>query len=318
MTSPSTEGDDASAPSATHLATAAIVLCFVGGSAAAGWIDLSLVDVVVLLGVAIVLPLALGGGWEWVVAAVAAGASLALPVGPIAAAPAAVWFVVAARATVHTVGLAARQPSVREVASGAARAFALVAAGAFLASRLGLRPFGVGEPIVELTAVHFTYAGSASSMLAVKALEHVSGRWARVGRCAVTMTVAAPAIVATGFVTRSALAQVGGAVAMAVGVWCTATLELHLATTGPRSRAERLLLFVSGAAIWLPMVLAVAWAAGQHGDFPALSIPAMERTHGVANALGFVVAGLLAWWLRSPADPRRRRARVIGASRMPA
>jgi len=44
------------------------------------------------------------------------------------------------------------------------------------------------------------------------------------------------------------------------------------------------------------MVLAVAWAAGQHWDVPALSIPAMERTHGVPNALAFVVGALLAWW----------------------
>ena len=51
-----------------------------------------------------------------------------------------------------------------------------------------------------------------------------------------------------------------------------------------------------GVAIWIPMVLAVAWAAGQHWDIPALSIPAMERTHGLANSLAFVLGGLLAWW----------------------
>ena len=47
-------------------------------------------------------------------------------------------------------------------------------------------------------------------------------------------------------------------------------------------------------AVWAPMVLAVAWAAGQHWDVPILSIPDMARTHGVANALGFIGAGLLA------------------------
>jgi hypothetical protein len=41
------------------------------------------------------------------------------------------------------------------------------------------------------------------------------------------------------------------------------------------------------------MALAVAWAAGQHGDVPVLSIPDMARTHGVTNALAFTLCGLL-------------------------
>lgn len=49
---------------------------------------------------------------------------------------------------------------------------------------------------------------------------------------------------------------------------------------------------MSGLAVWLPMVLAVAWAAGQHWDVPALSIPDMVRTHGLGNAIGFVLCGL--------------------------
>jgi len=179
-----------------------------------------------------------------------------------------------------------------------------VAGVAFVSSRLGLSLFGVGEPIVELTAVHYTYAGCAALVLAANALKHANGRWNRLGRCAVALTATAPVIVATGFVTRSAIAQVGGAVAMTVGVWCTATLELRLATRGERSRPEKILLFVSGAVIWLPMLLAIAWAAGQYWDFPALSIPAMERTHGVANSLGFVIAGLLARWLSARAAHR--------------
>lgn len=40
------------------------------------------------------------------------------------------------------------------------------------------------------------------------------------------------------------------------------------------------------------MVLAVAWAAGQHWDVPALSIDAMARTHGATNAIGFVACGV--------------------------
>jgi hypothetical protein len=56
---------------------------------------------------------------------------------------------------------------------------------------------------------------------------------------------------------------------------------------------RRVLLVVSGLAPWIPMGLAVAWAASNYWDVPALSIPDMARTHGVVNVV-FVVAGLLA------------------------
>jgi hypothetical protein len=80
---------------------------------------------------------------------------------------------------------------------------------------------------------------------------------------------------------------------MTIGVWLTATLELRAAFGHDRPPLARVLLGASGIAIWIPMVLAVAWAAGQHWDVPALSIPDMERTHGVANALAFVLCGLV-------------------------
>jgi hypothetical protein len=86
---------------------------------------------------------------------------------------------------------------------------------------------------------------------------------------------------------------VGGAVAMTAGVWCTALVLLTSVHREP-SVGARTLRVVSGLAVWLPMVLAVAWAAAQHWDVPALSVPDMARTHGMLNGLGFVIAGLVA------------------------
>jgi hypothetical protein len=115
-----------------------------------------------------------------------------------------------------------------------------------------------------------------------------------VGRAALALTVGVPPIVAIGFVTGAALPQVGGAVLLTIGVWLTAGLELARAARGRLAVAPRVLLAVSGVAVWAPMVLAVAWAAGQHWAIPILSIPDMARTHGMANAFGFIGAGLLA------------------------
>jgi hypothetical protein len=242
-----------------------------------------------------------------------------------------------------------RDDTVGVVAAG----YALVAAGALVVSRAGLRLFDLREPLVELTAVHYLFAGTGALVLAGTAR---GPRWAV--RTAVVLTGAAPPIVALGFVTRHAVLQVGGAGLMALGVWCTAGLQLHevatgrgrvaagrrvrgvatgrgwvaagrrvrgVATgrgrvaagrrvhgvaTGPgqpagwqpygvvagggRPGGGRVLLAVSGLAVWVPMVLAVAWAAGQHGDVPHVAVADMVPLHGMPNAVGFTAGGLVA------------------------
>jgi hypothetical protein len=148
---------------------------------------------------------------------------------------------------------------------------------------------------VELAPAHFTNAGAGALALPAHAHERAVGaRSRRLGRWALGLTGGAPVVVATGFLTGAALPQVGGAVLMTAGVWCTAGLELHRAVRGPAAPGPRLLLAVSGLAIWAPMVLAVGWAAGQHWSVPMLSIHDMARTHGAANAVAFIGAGLLA------------------------
>ncbi|HEX5725742.1 MAG TPA: YndJ family transporter, partial [Longimicrobiaceae bacterium] len=258
--------------------------------------SLSLIDLVVLLGIAAVLPLALGGAWWWWAGAAAAAlGALLLPAGWAAAGLALPWVLACVAAGVAALRRAGPAGSwgLEHGAKVLACAYAAAAAGAFVLSRRGARLFGIGEPIVELTAVHYTYAGAAALVLAVYALEAASGRERRIARAAVVLTALAPPVVAVGFVTRAAVAQVGGAVLMTLGVWLTAGLQLHTALGWTERTRVRLLLAVSGFTIWIPMVLAVAWAAGQHWPVPALPIPDMVRTHGLANALGFVLCGLI-------------------------
>jgi hypothetical protein len=186
---------------------------------------------------------------------------------------------------------------VEVVASG----YAVVAAASLFASRAGQELFGIGEPIVELTAVHYTYAGVAALVLAGAAARdaEASGRGRRLALLAVAATAVAPPLVAAGFVTRAGVLQVGGAVLMTTGVWSTAALQLRTALLRGWSPAGTLLA-VSGLSIWVTMVLAVAWAAGQHWNVPALSIHDMVRTHGVTNAVAFCLAGLTARRLDAP------------------
>lgn len=254
------------------------------------------VHVVVLVGIGGALPLALGGRWRWwLAAATAAAAAFAVPPGPVSAALILPFAAVAAGTFLvwwRSVD-APREWGLGEAAAGLARGYTVVAAAALVQSRLGWRLFGLGEPIVELTAVHYMFAGCAALVLAARRLGD-GGAAGRVAVGAVVLTGAAPPVVAAGFVTGAATPQVGGALLVALGVCTTAALELRRAAGRPRRWRHDLLLGVSGLAVWAPMALAVAWAAGQHWAAPALSIPAMVRTHGVANAVAFVLCGLAA------------------------
>ena len=128
-------------------------------------------------------------------------------------------------------------------AAASAVPFLVVAPTSLFASRAGLELFGIGEPIVELTAVHYTFAGVAALVLAGAAAREAeaSGRGRRLALVAVAATAVAPPLVAAGFTTRAGVLQVGGAVLMTVGVWSTAALQLRAAPSRGWSPAGALL-----------------------------------------------------------------------------
>jgi len=173
--------------------------------------------------------------------------------------------------------------------------FLAAAATALLASRLGITTGRLAEPIVELTSVHYGFAGFGATLLSASALG--ASRRGRQGMAAAALaaTMVSPPVVALGFLTGWALPQVGGAAVLAAGVWVTAGVTLLDARPQAHDRNTALLLAMAGAAPLAPMVLAVAWAAAQHWAVPALDIPAMANAHGSANALGFVGCGLLGY-----------------------
>ena len=248
----------------------------------------TLIDMVVVCGIVVVLPLALGRAGRWLLAAAAATLSVLVPTGVGSAALASVWLVVAVAGLVGATHRTAVQTDrgIDQVVELGTASFAVVAAAAFLASHGGIALFGTGEPIVELTSVHFTYAGVGALTLAGATSHQRPTR----RTAAVVMTAAAPPIVAAGFMLQHPVPQVGGAILMSSGVLVTAALQLCEAWT--RTMPRWPLLLVSGAAPWVPMGLAIGWASSLYWNVPALSIPDMVRTHGMLNVV-FVVAGLV-------------------------
>jgi YndJ-like protein len=173
----------------------------------------------------------------------------------------------------------------------------LAVGGAWLvASRLGWQPMGIQEPIGLLTAVHFHFAGFATATIAATTLRYVE-RWGerRWLRRLVIVVAILPFLVAAGFVVSpvlkmAAAAVFSGSVAVLAGfMWrCAGRMQ---------DGTGRAFLRIASGCVWAAMALSVAYAVSDFLKSDFLTIPRMASTHGVLNAAGFCLLGLLGWLL---------------------
>lgn len=170
--------------------------------------------------------------------------------------------------------------------------WAMVGAVSAAFSAFGISAFGIAEPIVRLTAVHYLVAGMGATTLGWR-ISRGSGTPGRIGAC---LTAATPPVIAAGFVTSHPIPQVGGAVLLTMGVYLVAAAGV-LQIPGLKGTFARLLQASSSGAVVAAMMLAVAWAAAQYAQIPSLSIPDMAKVHGTLNGVGFIACGLTAWLL---------------------
>ena len=173
--------------------------------------------------------------------------------------------------------------------------FDVAVGGAWLvASRWGMRPMGIQEPIGLLTAVHFHFAGFATAMIGAATLRFAERdaqhEWLR---RLVLMVAVLPVVVAAGFVI-SPVVKMGAAVLFSASV---AGLAIAVRAYGRKAGdgTARFFLQVAAGAIVMGMVLSAAYAIADYAGSDALTIPEMARTHGILNAVGFSLAGLLGW-----------------------
>ena len=173
--------------------------------------------------------------------------------------------------------------------------FDLAVGGAWLvASRWGTRPMGIQEPIGLLTAVHFHFAGFATAIIGAATLrfaeKSAQPKWLR---RLVLMVAVLPVVVAAGFVI-SPVVKMGAAVLFSASV---AGLAIAVRAYGRKAHngTARIFLQVAAGAIFMGMVLSAAYAVADYMGSDALTIPEMARTHGILNAVGFCLAGLLGW-----------------------
>ncbi len=166
-----------------------------------------------------------------------------------------------------------------------------IAGGWLMISRMGLRPLGIQEPIVLLTAVHFHYTGFATALLAGTLCAY-AGRKRLLG-ILVFLVIVVPFLVAAGFV-WSATLKMAAALLLCVCLVVLAGSQLWIAGD-LSSRVARTYLRMSSLAVVLGMVLASVYAIGDWLKQDWLVVPRMASTHGVLNGLGFALLGMLGW-----------------------
>ena len=185
--------------------------------------------------------------------------------------------------------------------------FYLPVAGTWLVIyRLGVQPFGYGEAIILLTAVHFHFAGFATPIIAGMTGRVLATREypRKMFVCVVIAVIAAMPVVAAG-ITFSPWLGFVGALLLAVGLVLLAVLTLGW-VTGPANWIP--LLLIGALSSCAAMVLACLYAYSLATHTLILTIPKMAMTHGLLNAFGFVTCSLIAWSQIAPAEVSHKKA----------
>ncbi len=250
----------------------------------------------------------LAGAWMVVCGIMASAAVVelgALVLGPASTGPAAEIEKLTGEAPVATrVAAVSGQPSrLSRIAGDVACVDLAVGGGWLVASRLGWRPMGIQEPIGLLTAVHFHFAGFATAMIAGATLRFAEVRfagrdgWLRWLRRVVVLVLGMPFLVAAGFVISPGL-KMGAAVVFSASVAGLAGFVWMCAGHVEGGTARGFLRTAAGA-VFVGMALSGTYAVADFVKSELLPIPRMASTHGVLNAVGFCLLGLLGWMVES-------------------
>jgi hypothetical protein len=190
-----------------------------------------------------------------------------------------------------------------EVAIDAGLIYLSVGGVWFVLSRYGLQPLGFGDTIVLLTAIHFHYAGFAAPLLvglAGRMLEDTESGAKRLLRISAIAVITGTPLVAAG-ITFSPWLALAGAIVIATGLLLLAALVITRVVPRLHGRGEaRLMLLISSTSSVFAMILACFYAYSIVARRLLINIPQMAMFHGVANALGFSLCGLIAWCFVRP------------------
>jgi YndJ-like protein len=236
-------------------------------------------------------------------AAVLAACSYLLPQGVEAALLASPWLLVTGLIALFGLMrlLSRRAINAEEICIDAGLIYLSVGGVWLVVSRLGYQPLGFGDTIVLLTAVHFHYTGFAAPVLAGLSGRALAGSPTATARrmfAAVSLgIIAGTPLVAAGITFSAPVVGLAGAVVVSAGLWLLAALNLFRIVPALSSRPAQILLVVSSVSSTFAMALACAYAYSILAKQLIINIPHMAMSHGIMNALGFSLCGLMAWCL---------------------
>ncbi|GIG60096.1 hypothetical protein Lfu02_44680 [Longispora fulva] len=246
-----------------------------------------LVNLIVTLGMLVILPLGLrllglpaAVRTFWPLAAVPGALSLWLPRGATAAALAGAYLVMTLIVAFQATRRVGWNP--RELAIRTALVSPAVAAVALVAERAGFGLFGFDLDVLALTVPHFHYAGFTAALVAGLVCRDKSD--SVVARIAALTVPVGTEIVLIGYFVDDRV-ELLGALVLTAGMWLVGWLLWR----------DGLLFRISSGVLVATMALALLWATGEAFGTPHLGLTWMAATHGVGNALGFALCGLLAW-----------------------
>jgi hypothetical protein len=227
-----------------------------------------------------------------VAAAVVASVSFLVPKGLLSAGLCVPWVLVCVAVGLEKVGNP--RTLVARLVYLLPHAYLVFGAGWLVISRYGGRPLDFPSVIVELTAVHFHYAGFVAPVIIALTRSH-QARARGQFLVALILSLAASPLTAIGFVYSATIGAVGAVTFMlALFVWSVMTMVVLVPEIEGRERA---LMLVAAGSVLVSMTLAAIYSIGVAAGEAWIEIPTMARTHGVLNAIGFSLCGAGAWLL---------------------
>lgn len=195
-----------------------------------------------------------------------------------------------------------RNLDIEELCIDAGAIYISVGGGWLVLSRLDINPLGFGDLIVLLTAVHFHFAGFAALVITGvtgRILTSVFKGKLRLYQISAFGLIAGIPLVAAG-ITFSPFLEVTGAIITATSLAILAYLIIFFVIRVITHRLAQSLLTVSALCSIIGALFIYAYAIGEFSGSYPVSISLMVRIHGVSNALGFALCGLLAWNILQP------------------
>jgi YndJ-like protein len=173
-----------------------------------------------------------------------------------------------------------------------------------LQSRSGMQPLGFREPLILLVAVHFHFAAFVTPLVAGEVLERLVDRRGKARWILLVSALGGSPLLAAGYVLHVAALRFLGAALLVVSLvliafWILARWK------DLTPYAARVLLGTSAVSVVAAMAYAAVYATADFFGQVWIAIPQMARTHGVINAVGFSVCGLLGW-LAVETDNKKR------------